>query len=87
MYMSDQPSTFADFSPYLSPWVNDERLARQGIAIVCPVVETWCMGQADALSVRQPAARKLEVEITPRWLTLEGSPQRFIITIVPPRLS
>ena len=34
-YLPDQPSTFPFSEPQLAPWANDERISRQGIAIVC----------------------------------------------------
>ena len=34
-YGKDRPSTYAHFSNYLSPWVDDARIGRDGIAIMC----------------------------------------------------
>ena len=34
--LKDRPSTYADFAPYLSPWVNAEALMHKGLAVVCP---------------------------------------------------
>ena len=36
-YGTDQPSTFADFSRYLSPWADDARIAREGLAVMVAV--------------------------------------------------
>ena len=84
MYVPDRPSTFADFSRYLSPWVDDRRIAREGIAIVCPVVETWCVDAMLVLMANRQGSHKLDVELTPRWLGFAGLPQRFTMAIIPP---
>ena len=33
-YGTDRPSTYADFSTYLSPWADDARIAREGVAVM-----------------------------------------------------
>ena len=33
-YGTDRPSTYADFSHYLSPWADDARIAREGVAVM-----------------------------------------------------
>src|SRR5581483_5237367 len=58
MYLPDRPSTYADFSPYLSPWASAERMARDGLAIVCPRAETGCLSFLDALAARAAGARR-----------------------------
>jgi hypothetical protein len=85
MYIRDRPSTWADFSPYLSPWVDDSRIARDGVAIVCPADEGWCVDAITRLARQRPEARRAEIELTPRWLGLPGTPQRFVIVTMPPR--
>jgi 4-amino-4-deoxy-L-arabinose transferase-like glycosyltransferase len=84
MYVPDRPATFADFSPYLSPWVDDGRIAREGFAIACPAVETWCIDIMGALTAKRQRLHRLDVELTPRYLGFEGMPQRFTIAIIPP---
>jgi 4-amino-4-deoxy-L-arabinose transferase-like glycosyltransferase len=84
MYIPDRPTTFADFSHYLSPWVDDERMAREGVAVACPAVETWCIDAMLALTAKRKGSHKVDVELTPRWLGFEGSPQRFTMAIIPP---
>lgn len=84
-YLKDKPSTFADFSRYLSPWISDDAIARSGGVIVCPVNDTYCGRNLDSLVVRQRGGRRTEVEIVPRWLWLTGEPERFLIATLPPR--
>lgn len=83
--LKDRPSTFADFSPYVSPWVDAQALLRKGLAVICPSRDTACMRNVDALRKKRPEARRVEVELTPRWLGFAGTHDRFVIAIIPPR--
>lgn len=82
-YGADRPSTFADYSRYLSPWATDERIARGGMAIMCEAGDAWCLKVADAYQTVSPGART-EVALTRRWFGFENEPKRFLIATVPP---
>jgi hypothetical protein len=84
-YIADKPSTYADFSPYLSPWVDDARLAREGVAIICTADDDVCLKGMDQLAARGPAGRRREVTLTRHWLGFASEPRNFIIATVPPR--
>jgi 4-amino-4-deoxy-L-arabinose transferase-like glycosyltransferase len=84
-YLPDRPATFADFSSYLSPWLQPDRMGRDGMAIVCPVRDQWCTDSMRILTQQAGGGQQSEIELTPRWLGFAGSPQRFAIGIVPPR--
>jgi len=84
-YMTDEPSTFADFSPYLSPWVDAARIARDGIALVCPADDSVCLRAMKRLTAAGPAGRQSEVTLTRHWLGFAGKPKDFVIATVPPR--
>lgn len=84
-YVADRPSTFSDFSGYLSPWVSETRIARDGVAIICPAQSDGCIAQLDALTAAGPAGRRSEVTLTRHWLGFAGPPRRFVIATVPPR--
>lgn len=83
--LKDRPSTFADFSPYLSPWADEQALLRKGLAVICPSRDALCMRNLDALAKKRRPARRVEVELTPKWLGFAGTPDRFVIAIMPPR--
>ncbi|MBI4365831.1 MAG: glycosyltransferase family 39 protein, partial [Deltaproteobacteria bacterium] len=83
--LKDRPSTFADFSLYLSPWVDAQALLRKGLAVICPSRDTSCLKNMDRLAQNRPQARRVEVELTPRWFGLAGAADRFVIAIMPPR--
>jgi 4-amino-4-deoxy-L-arabinose transferase-like glycosyltransferase len=84
-YMSERPSTFADFSRYLSPWATPERLAPDGFAIICPADLSWCVSQMNGIVAEAQTAKRGEVTLTPRWLGVAGEPRRFVIATIPPR--
>jgi 4-amino-4-deoxy-L-arabinose transferase-like glycosyltransferase len=84
-YMTDRPSTYADFSDYLSPWVDDERIARDGVVIICPTEDYVCLESLDALAAGAPAGRRTEVTLTRHWLGLENNPRSFVIVTAMPR--
>ena len=60
-------------------------LMNKGIAVVCPVRDAGCVRSLDNFTARRAPARRVEVELTPRWLGLSGAPDRFVISIIPPR--
>jgi 4-amino-4-deoxy-L-arabinose transferase-like glycosyltransferase len=83
-YGSDRPSTFADFSAYLSPWADDARIARDGMAILCPADFDHClqvMGNYQAAY----GGRRADVTLTRSWLSFESAPARFVVATIPPR--
>lgn len=84
-YMTDRPSTYGDFSRYVSPWVDEARLAKEGIAIICPAEDNGCLAGMNALTRAGPPGRRTEVTLTRHWLGLAGEPKRFVIATVPPR--
>jgi 4-amino-4-deoxy-L-arabinose transferase-like glycosyltransferase len=84
-YGTDRPSTYADFSRYLSPWVDDARIARDGMAILCNPDHPFCLDRMGEFIARSSAARRTEVTVARSWLAFTSEPKRFVIAIVPPR--
>lgn len=82
-YGTDQPSTFADFSRYLSPWADDARIAREGMVIMIEPDPYW-LDRAARYIGTAPGARRTEVTLTRHWLGFESAPKRFIIATMPP---
>jgi 4-amino-4-deoxy-L-arabinose transferase-like glycosyltransferase len=83
-YGADRPSTFADFSPYLSPWADAKRIARDGMAVMVSFNSPW-FPMAVRYIAGASVARQAEVTLTRRWLGFESAPRRFIIAIIPPK--
>ena len=63
----------------------DERLAREGIALVCPVDEAFCMSKLDALVGRVPGSKRETVEVARTFLGTPSASGRYVIATVPPR--
>lgn len=62
----------------------DERLAREGIALVCPVAEASCVSKIDALVARVPGSRRETVEVARSFLGAPGPSGRYVIAAIPP---
>ncbi len=86
-YAHDRPNNFADFSPYLSPWTSEQAIVRDGVAVICQADDASCIAQAERLAAQNPASRRSEETLTPRWFGYSGLPKRFTIVIVPPAKS
>jgi hypothetical protein len=83
-YLPDQPSTFEAVSPDRTPWVDEARIARDGIALVCPMVVAECTHAVDERAAKNPAAKRVEVEISRSYFGLAGKPERYLIVVIPP---
>jgi 4-amino-4-deoxy-L-arabinose transferase-like glycosyltransferase len=83
-YGADRPSTYADFSRYLSSWVDGARIAREGIAVMA-AAESPYFDAANRYIAAAPAARRTEVTLTRNWLGFTSAPRTFVIAIVPPK--
>ena len=85
-YFADRPSTLALDIPQWTPWADDERIDREGIALVCP--RSWwpsCLEAVDSITAKRAVGRRVEVEIVRSYLGLPGKPERYVIVTVPPR--
>ena len=56
-YFEDPPSTLDIITPAQTPWVDDDRIKRDGIVIVCPVPETKCVNAMNGYAARYPDAK------------------------------
>jgi Dolichyl-phosphate-mannose-protein mannosyltransferase len=83
-YFPERPSTYEIVSPYLTPWTDDARIARDGILIYCPVEVIFCMNALDAWAAKSPQARREDVEIARSFLGRVGPPTRYAILAIPP---
>jgi hypothetical protein len=84
-YLSDRPSTFEVVSPARTPWVDEARIEREGIALVCPVTLPECMRAVNERAAKNPAAKRVEVEISRRYFGVGDRPERYLIVTIPPR--
>ncbi len=83
-YFADPPATFMINEPPRTPWVDQSRIEREGIAIVCPEAETPCVAEMNAYAARYGGATT-EVTLARNYLGTADTPVRYRIAIIPPR--
>ncbi len=84
-YLADRPSTMDVLGPDRTPWADESRVAREGVALVCPVDGLWCVKAIEARAAGTLAARRTEVELVRRHFGVAGKPVRYLVIAVPPR--
>jgi 4-amino-4-deoxy-L-arabinose transferase-like glycosyltransferase len=83
-YFTDRPSAFEINLPERTPWIDEARIAREGVAYYCPVAEERCMRALDVRLAATPPARRAEVTIARTHLGAADRLERYVIAIVPP---
>jgi hypothetical protein len=83
-YFADPPATFVVTEPTRTPWVDQARIAREGIAIVCPRTESACLRELHALVTRY-GGKTEDVALTRRFFGSSDTPVDYQIAIIPPR--
>jgi 4-amino-4-deoxy-L-arabinose transferase-like glycosyltransferase len=83
-YFPDRPSTFEIVHPYLTPWTDEARIARQGILLYCPVIENLCLEALNRRAAAAPQGRRIEVEISRTFLGIPGPITRYAIVAISP---
>lgn len=83
-YLSDRPSAFPELDRAAAPWVDEARIARQGIVLLCPAHDAGCRAQIDAFTQSRQVARRIEIALTRRHYGVADASGRYSIVIVPP---
>ncbi len=81
-YLPSQPLRIDILGRSDTPWADDARIGRDGMAIVCPETQPGCMEQLNALAAALPHHA---VTLARSSWGVSGDPQRYIIVILPPR--
>jgi 4-amino-4-deoxy-L-arabinose transferase-like glycosyltransferase len=84
-YGPDRPLTFIPPPPRIAPWTTPDRIARQGMMMVCPSDDSICGTSMAEQIAANPGAKRAQIELRRRWLMFEGPPARFDIATLPPR--
>src|SRR5262249_5341487 len=66
------------------------RSDREGSAVLCPArspvpASAWCANAAIARARCSPPDKQMEIEVSRRYLGVEGKPARYLIIAIPPR--
>jgi 4-amino-4-deoxy-L-arabinose transferase-like glycosyltransferase len=83
-YAADGPSTFDVESPSSTPWADEPRWTREGVAWVCPVDDAVCVKAIEAYSAKAPDRRRTEVTLTRTFLGIPGPPHSYLVIVAPP---
>jgi 4-amino-4-deoxy-L-arabinose transferase-like glycosyltransferase len=83
-YFAERPSIYEIVSPQLTPWVDEARIAREGIALYCPAEDFVCMRALNARAARSVVGKRVEVDISRTFLGIADTPARYVIVTIPP---
>jgi 4-amino-4-deoxy-L-arabinose transferase-like glycosyltransferase len=75
MHVLETPSTIAE----------EQLIAREGIALVCPSRDSECIKRITARALRSAVGKRVEIEISRRYLGVDGKPARYLLLTIPPR--
>ncbi len=84
IYFTGRPSTLEIMNPAVTPWTNDARVAREGIALFCPVEVVGCVQAMNERAARGPLGQRVEVELSRTYLGAADQPVRYVIVTIPP---
>jgi hypothetical protein len=68
----------------------EERIGREGIALLCPARPRQlasaiaCRNAAAALAARFPSGKREEIEVSRRYIGVDGEPERYLVITIPP---
>ena len=83
-YFKDQPSTFDIDNPKLTPWVGDDRIRREGAAIVCPETDAFCMRALGGYAAHFPVVADEDAVVSRRFFGFASPTERYEIIVIPP---
>ena len=84
-YFAQQPAIFDIDVPKLTPWVGDDRIRREGMAVVCPKTEPFCTRALRGYVGRYRVIADEDVTVSRRFLGIAGKPDPYEIVIIPPQ--
>ncbi len=83
-YFPQQPATFSIDDPKRTPWVDQDRIKREGIAIVCPVEVVTCTAVMKDYAA-QYGNRIEDVTLAREYFGTFDTPVHYQILIIPPQ--
>jgi hypothetical protein len=83
-YFADPPATFVLTEPGRTPWVDDARIEREGIAIVCPRLDPPCLKELDGYFARS-GGKIANVTLERSFFGTTDTPIDYRIAIIPPK--
>jgi hypothetical protein len=84
-YFTEQPSTFDLHAPAQTPWVDDARIRRDGMAMICPQPKWVCLQIMAGFAARYHGGAPETDVVSRRYFGIQNAPQTFEITIIVPQ--
>jgi 4-amino-4-deoxy-L-arabinose transferase-like glycosyltransferase len=84
-YIAGRPATLDLYGPALTPWVDDESIQREGMAMICPESMYACMRMLEGYGAHYHATAAEHVMLARSYLGEQGAPVPYEIVIIPPR--
>jgi hypothetical protein len=82
-YSADHPSHFIDFSTTRAPWIDDARLSRDGLAIICVSDDKACLDETDRFQSLKTTRLTLS-NVSKTFLGNRGKAFSFVVLLVHP---
>jgi hypothetical protein len=83
-YLSDRPSTVNIITRGRSPWVDDARIKREGIALVCAAEDQICLDKVETFARAAPECKRTNITIARSYLGMKGKPESYTLTMIAP---
>jgi hypothetical protein len=83
-YLPSRVLAYEMTHPAVTPWIDDERITREGIALTCRADDIRCNGFADRLASHRASGRQVEVTLSRRYFGVDDAAVRYRILTVPP---
>jgi 4-amino-4-deoxy-L-arabinose transferase-like glycosyltransferase len=84
-YLHGQPLRIDIVGPRDTPWADEARIGREGIALACAAQEPHCMEALARYAAGAVGVKRSEITLTRTHFGFAGIPERYAIAIVPPR--
>jgi hypothetical protein len=83
-YFPQRPSALEITNPGITPWIDEARIVREGIALFCPAGEARCVEAMNERAGRSPAGKRVEVTLSRIYWGTADTPMRYVIVTIPP---
>ena len=84
-YLPSRPSSYELTYPELTPWVDQARIAREGIAATCRADDAFCNVMLDRLASRLGQGKNSEVTLSRSYFGTADPEKRYFIVIISPQ--
>jgi len=84
-YMHDRPSAFPEFNTRIAMWIDEARVARDGMVMVCNTDNAACLAEAQRRAgIAHAATAPVDVTVARSLFGIAGPAHRYRIWALPP---